>query len=181
MIFCRLQLHLAKPLHHRGPLVGGARGGQPGQPDDGVPGPGDALVELDDDAVHRSAAGRACHDGVGQVVERAQVLHPERVRHADLGEHPAAAGLGAERRQPRVGAVHRDAQRERDVALELGRVVRASRCERAGLGISAAIRASSRGRSSSFSLSDRGEASCTATRDSRARAWLGITPGSSAR
>ena len=54
-------------------------------------------------------------------------------------------------------------------------------CERAGLGTNAAILASSRGRSSSFSLSDRGEESCTATSVSRARAWLGITPGSRAR
>ena len=49
-------------------------------------------------------------------------------------------------------------------------VLYGTRWERAGFGIMAAIRANSLGRSSSFSLSDRGEASCTATRESRARA-----------
>ena len=52
---------------------------------------------------------------------------------------------------------------------------------RARLGISAAIFASSLGRSSSFSLSGRGDASPTDSSDSRASAWLGMTPGSSAR
>ncbi len=60
-------------------------------------------------------------------------------------------------------------------------VLNGIRCERVGSGTSAAIRRSSPGRSSSLSLSGRADASPTDTSDSRERAWLGITPGSSAR
>ncbi len=70
------------------------------------------------------------------------------------GEHPATAGLRSERREPRVGAVHRDAERERDVALELCGVV-GDQMRAFRFGMIAAMRASSRGRSSSFSLSGR--------------------------
>jgi hypothetical protein len=60
-------------------------------------------------------------------------------------------------------------------------VLYGTRWEREVSGMSAAIRPSSRGRLSSFSLSGRREESLTATSDSLALAWLGITPGSSAR
>ena len=69
------------------------------------------------------ALGAHADDRVGHLVEGAQVLHAQRVRDADLGEQPAAAGLGAERRQPRIRAVHGDSEAQRDVALELGGVV----------------------------------------------------------
>ena len=63
-------------------------------------------------------------DRRGDVVEAVQVFGAERIGHPDLAEQPPAAGLGAERREPRIGAVHRDAEGHGDVALELGRVVR---------------------------------------------------------
>ena len=48
-------------------------------------------------------------------------------------------------------------------------------------GISSRIRAITRGRESTFSMSDSGPESSTETRESRDLAWLGITPGSSER
>ena len=48
-------------------------------------------------------------------------------------------------------------------------------------GMCAAMVASSRGRSSSFWLSGQSEESSVDTMRSRAMAWLGMTPGSSAR
>ena len=119
----RLQLHAPQPVQDGGPLVRGPGCGQTRQPHDRVALPGDALVELDDGAVHRGPLGPHPDHGVDHVVEGAQVLHTQRMRDADLGEHPAAAGLGAERREPRIGAVHRDPEAQRDVALELGGVV----------------------------------------------------------
>ena len=50
---------------------------------------------------------------------RAQVVGPDRAPDAELLEDPPAAGLAAEVGQPRVGAVHRDAEAEGDVALEV--------------------------------------------------------------
>ena len=44
--------------------------------------------------------------------------------HPALGEEAAAARLGAEREEFRIRAVHGDAEREREVSLELRRVVR---------------------------------------------------------
>ena len=93
------------------------------QPTEGVALPGDTLVELDDDAAHRGALGPHPDDGIGHVVERAQVLHAERVRDPCLGEQPPAAGLGAQRCKSWIGAVHRDPKAERDVPLELRGVV----------------------------------------------------------
>ena len=50
-------------------------------------------------------------------VDVGDVLPPERVGHAGLGEQPPAAGLGPEAQEPRVRAVQRDPEREREVAL----------------------------------------------------------------
>ena len=55
------------------------------------------------------------------------------------------------------------------------------RWHRSGFGINDRISRSNRGRASSFELSDVGDASPTGTSVSRARAWLGMTPGSSPR
>jgi hypothetical protein len=62
-----------------------------------------------------------------------------------------------------------------------GVVLYGTRWDRRGFGTSDRIRDSRRGRSRSFSLSGLGDASPTEMRDSRARAWLGITPVSNAR
>ena len=45
----------------------------------------------------------------------------ERMADAGVGEEPPAAGLRAERQHARVGAVQRDAEREREIALECRR------------------------------------------------------------
>ena len=68
-------------------------------------------------------SGRLCaqapHDGADQVVERGQVLGPDRTPDPEVVEElwrqPVLLPSGA---QPRVGGVHRDPQAERDVALE---------------------------------------------------------------
>lgn len=45
------------------------------------------------------------------------------MRYPDLGEHPAAPGLRTQWSQPWIGGVHRNAEADRDVTLELGGVV----------------------------------------------------------
>ena len=51
-------------------------------------------------------------------LDRPQILAAERVGHADLGEQAPAAGLGAEREEPGVRAVERNAEAQREVALQ---------------------------------------------------------------
>ncbi len=103
---------------------GRARRGQVTQVDDRVAAAGDAVVELDD----RARDGRPGRPHPRQRVDDAlrvvQVLVAERVLNAGLGEQPPASGLGAEGQVHRIGAVERDAQRQREVALELGGRVR---------------------------------------------------------
>ena len=60
-------------------------------------------------------------------------------------------------------------------------VLYGTRWQRSRFGIESAILRRRSGRSSSFSDSDLGDESLTETRSSRARAWLGMTPASSAR
>ena len=96
---------------------------------------------------------------------------------ANIRRHPVFEPSGASRGSaPYIGMPS-----ERATSRSSSVVLYGIRWERARLGTRAAILASSRGRSSSFSLSERGDESCTATSESRARAWLGITPGSRAR
>ena len=118
---------------------------------------------------------------VDDLVEAVQVLGAERVGHSDLAEEPPAAGLAAELGEARVGAVHRDAEGEGDVALELGRVVGDEVAARPVRDRARRSSPAACGRSSSFSLSGRGDESPTESIESRASAWLGMTPGSSAR
>ena len=97
-----------------------------------------------------------------------------------LGEQSPTARLAPKICEPRVGAVHRDAEGQRDVAFEAGGVVRdqvAALPVRDHRGDLCEHPRSAR----SFSLNGRGDESSTDTRVNRAMAWLGITPGSSAR
>ena len=163
-------------------LLGGARRGQRREIDQRVAGARDALVELDDhlrqssdarDASRRSR--RRPRRGV------CRSSSAERIWHPHLGEQPPAAGLGAEVDEPRIGAVHRDAEGQRRCRAPARWCCTGSgglRAVRDQLGDPARA---ARGRSSSFSLSGRTDASPTDTSVSRARAWLGMTPGSSAR
>jgi hypothetical protein len=70
-----------------------------------------------------SMVGPHADDGISHVVDGAQVLLAQRMRNTDLGEHSPAPGLGPECGETRVCAVHRDAETQRDVTLELGGVV----------------------------------------------------------
>ena len=149
--------------------------------DHGVAAPGDALVELHDRRGHRRPLRAHAGERVGHALDVAHVLLAERVQDAGLGEQPPAAGLRAEREQARVGAEERDAEREREVALERSSSSTGRGGSASGPGSGARTSSSTRGRSISFAASARGVPSCVATMCRRARAWLGITPGSSER
>ena len=75
---------------------------------------------------------------------------PERMRDVALGEQPAASGLGAEVGESRIRAVHRNAESSARGRVRARWCCTGCRWQRERLGICAAIRSSSRGRSSSF-------------------------------
>ena len=159
-------------------LGGGARRRQPGQVDERVARARHALVQLDDHARSSPAAGPAC--------PRARRRPRRGVCRSSTPSGCGTPSSANSRRQPvlepsrpsRGSAPYIGMpRRQRDVPLELGRVVGDQVRSAPVRGSSAAIWRSSRGRSSSFSLSGRGDESPTGTRCSRARAWLGITPG----
>ena len=52
-----------------------------------------------------------------------EVLYAERMRYALLGEESPTARLATKVGKPGVGAVHRDAEGQRDVSFEAGGVV----------------------------------------------------------
>ena len=52
-----------------------------------------------------------------------EIFEPERMRNAFVSEQPPATRLGAEWKQAWVRAVHRNAQRESEVALKWSRDV----------------------------------------------------------
>ena len=164
-------------------LIGGAvEPGRPRRSTSALPSPGDPLVELDDRVGHARPGRAHVSERRHDVVQIAHVLIAERVRDAVLREQPPAAGLRAERRagadRRRTCGMPSVSARSRSSVVVC---VRAQGGSATRSGISARISAKSRGRSSSFCASGRGEPSCAATRCSRARAWLGMTPGSSAR
>ena len=81
--------------------------------------------------------------------------------------------------EPRVGGVHGDAERQRDVSFE-GRRVVGDQVADGRFGIIRRMSRRIRGRTRSLALSDPGVASLSAHGE-RERAWCGITPGSSPR
>lgn len=84
---------------------------------------GDPFVELDDDLGHRALLSHRDHC-IGDCVEVAQILAPQRVANARLGEQPPASSLSAKMYQSRIGAVHRDTEHHGDIPLEFCGVVR---------------------------------------------------------
>ena len=120
----QLELHLLHRAEDRFLLAVGARSGHVGEVDEGVALAGHTLVQLDEHLTDRWLAGAHVGDGVDRVVDRREVLDAERVGDTFLEEQLAAAALRAEMEVTRIGAVHRDAEAHREVALELGRVVR---------------------------------------------------------
>ena len=147
------------------PLVGRSRRGRPARSTRALPCSGDALVELDD----RPGASRALGAHLARSRRRSRRGCAGPRRRAGTARRPRRTAAGsrscAEVGQPRVGAVHRDAEAQRDVALELGGVV-GDQVDRARFGISARDPARAAGAaSSSFSLSERGRG--VADRDQR--------------
>jgi hypothetical protein len=118
-----LEAHLLHARGERAGLTGRARGRQALEVDHRVALARDRLVQLD----HRLADARPRLAQAGQRLDhrldRPQVLAADRVGHADLGEQAPAAGLGAEREEPGVGAEERNAQSQREVALQERHVV----------------------------------------------------------
>ena len=95
----------------------------------GVPGAGsvalavDAVVELDHDRAQAGAAFADAADRGVDLVGAAHGLGAEWVRDALVGEELPPAGLGSVGVEAPVRAVDQDAERQRDVALDLRRVV----------------------------------------------------------
>ena len=173
-----LRLHRPQPLA-RPPASSPEPGcGQAAQVDERVARPGDPLVELDDRLA--SASGRrAPHLARAPRPGRRRVCRsstPDRVPDAELLEQPAAAGLAAQVGQPRVGAVHRDAEAQRDVALERRSCCRGSGGSGPGWG-SARGSGAAAGDARAACAQRPGDASPTDTSVSRARAWLRDDPG----
>ena len=125
----------------------------------------------------RAHALHARHD----VVDRVEVLRPDRTPHPEFLEHPAAAGLAAEVREPR------DPRRTSGCRGSARRPARAVWCCRGsggcgpGWGSGTGSRAEAVAAQAASRSAASGDASPTGTSVSRARAWLGITPGSSPR
>ena len=165
-----------RPSSARSSAAPGA--GRSAQVDDRVAASGDAVVELDDRARRRPAWPPACAPA-----RRRRRRRRARPRSRAGAATPASANsrrqpvLVPNGRQTRIGAVERDAERQREIALERRRRVRARGGSAPASGISARISASTRGRASSFSASERAEPSCVATM-CRRRAGL---PGDDAR
>ena len=80
-----LELHRLQPGHDGWTLLRRPGTRQAAQVDDGVPGPGDALVELDHGHLDGPSSAKA-EERVDDVVEGAQVLLAERVVDARLSK-----------------------------------------------------------------------------------------------
>ena len=173
---------IPRSLSSDGPVAVGARRGQPGEVDAArCPRRRPLRSASRSPARHRGLLGAQPAIASTTSSRRRQVLRAERMRHAVLGEQPPAAALGPEVEEPRVGAVHRDAEREREVALELRRVVRHEMRRGRGRGSGrGSARAAAAARAASPTAA---AASRRAARRGRAGAcaWHGMTPGSRSR
>jgi len=116
---CRLEAHSPHALLDRAGLAAGAGRRQPAQIDRGVPLPRDALVQLHDCVRRLGPLGAQPQHRVHDIVDPRQILATERVPDTLLGEQSPAARLRAIVEEPRVGPVHRDIERERQVTLQL--------------------------------------------------------------
>ena len=83
----------------------------------------DALVELHDQLLDLRLAGAQAGDRVDRRGHAVDVLDAQGVGDAGGGEELAASALGPQMGVARIGPVHRDAELERDVALERRRRV----------------------------------------------------------
>ena len=171
----RLGLHRREPGAHRGRLARGRR--VPAAPRGrraALPDSGHALVDLHD---HLRIDGWAPHSVTGSRGRRDRGgPRPPRVRHAHLRRTAGGTRTCCPVGQARVRAVHRDAEADRDVALELGGRV-GDQVATDAVGDQLAIRrAPGAGQHLLAQRPRRG----VADRHQRepARAWLGITPGS---
>ncbi len=97
---------------------------QPAQVHHCVARAGDALVQLHDRLAQRRPSHAHALHARHDVVDRVEILGPDRTLHPELLEHPPAAGLAAEVLESRIRTVHRDPKAQRDVALERCGVVR---------------------------------------------------------
>ena len=85
---------------------------------------GDTLVELDDHVGHGGPLPPHRDHGVRDIIEIVHILLPERMTNSLFGEEAPAPGLRAEVHQSGVRTVHGYPERDGDVTLELGGVVR---------------------------------------------------------
>ena len=119
-----LERHAADAVLDRTGLAVAALHRQAAQIDPRVPLARHALVQLQEHLLDLRPLRAHRDDRADGVCDGRDLLTPEGMRHALLGEQPTATGLRPEVEVLRVGAVHRDPERQREVALEFGRVVR---------------------------------------------------------
>ena len=81
------------------------------------------MVELDDERGELGLRRPERADRVDRVLDRPDLLGPQRMRNSRPGEQPATAALGPKPGMLGIGAEQRNIERERNVALERGRVV----------------------------------------------------------
>jgi hypothetical protein len=118
-----LEPHVPDAVPERLDLPPGSGLGQAGEVHDRVALAGDALVELHHRLGHLGSPGPHPGQGPDNFVDAPQVLEPDRVGHALLGEQAPAAALGAQREVLGVRSVHGDPELEGEVPLRLRRVV----------------------------------------------------------
>ncbi len=121
--FGRFELHRLDRGPYRRFFPRTSRRGHRREVDQHVALTGHALVEFGDHLGDRWLALPHVGDCGHQVVDAAQILDAQRMRHPFFRKQAPTAALGSEREVPRIGAVHRNAEADRQVALQLGGVV----------------------------------------------------------
>ena len=109
----RFELHRLHALHHAVFLCRIARRRRRRQVDVGVPEARHALIEFRDHLLDRRFLFPHRDDRVDEIVRGMEILDAERIRDALFPEHLPRSALGAEMEGLRIGAVHRNAQRDR--------------------------------------------------------------------
>ena len=113
-----LERHAGDPVGDGGALGADAGHREAAEVDDRVALARDALVELHDQLLDLRLAGPKAGDRVDRRRHAVDVLDAQRVGDAGGGEELATPALGPQMGVARIGSVHRDAELERDVALE---------------------------------------------------------------
>src|SRR5215468_7563078 len=118
-----LATHIAYALLDPGSLVRRARRRQTLQVDGRVPLTRDGFVELDDDLAHVGLLISDAADGIDRRRSGIDVLATHGMRDAFLDEQAAGPALRSEGEEFRIRTVHRNAEPQGQIALELRSVI----------------------------------------------------------